>query len=595
MGRDRCNAGAAAGTGAWPAGPGQLLLALLLALTLCLLLPHAAVANAATSGTDVGADIYLHGRLASGEPLVASRAGGLHISGQAAACVNCHRRSGFGGTEGLIVIPPITARYLFFDARNPSAEDLDLPYVGGMRSDRVPYTEQTLERAIREGLGVNGKPLNYLMPHYALSPAEMSALIGYLHRMDRRTARGVTHNVLHFATIITPDADPKKSAGMLDVLQRFFDDKNLAPVGPTPRMRSSRKFRFMVNPHWQLHVWQLKGAPSTWRKQLDDYLAREPVLAVVSGMAGTEWRPVHRFCEERALPCLFPNVEAPPPDADRDFYSLYFSRGVYLEADLMADRLLMPVHGAPVRTVRQVYRAGDTGALAATALATELRRHGVKVKNIVLPRDLPQGRVARAIRRAFANTDTAVLWLRPDDLAALGKVPDKLPSVYASGLLGGLERAPLPAAWRQHVQLTYPFDLPDKRRINVDFAFGWFRIRKVPVVAPQVQADTYLACQVLAGAVRRMVDTFVPEYLVERIEDMIDTRIITGYYPHLTLAQAQRFASKGGYVVHFDGAQGSKVSADEGWTVPLSETGLDKGSEDGGHARATALAAGQTR
>ena len=34
------------------------------------------------------------------------------------------------------------------------------------------------------------------------------------------------------------------------------------------------------------------------------------------------------------MPCLFPNVEAPPASADDDFYTLYFSRGVLLEAGL---------------------------------------------------------------------------------------------------------------------------------------------------------------------------------------------------------------------------------------------------------------------
>ena len=36
----------------------------------------------------------------------------------------------------------------------------------------------------------------------------------------------------------------------------------------------------------------------------------------------------------------------------------------------------------------------------------------------------------------------------------------------------------------------------------------------------------------------------------------------------LALATRQHFASKGGYIVHFDGAQGTVLVADTPWTVP---------------------------
>ena len=134
--------------------------------------------------------------------------------------------------------------------------------------------------------------------------------------------------------------------------------------------------------------------------------------------------------------------------------------------------------------------------------------------------------------------------------------------------MGGLERSPLPPGWRERTRIAYPFALQDQRRVNVDYAFGWFAIRHIPVVAEQVQADTFLACGLLAETLKHMVDTFVPDYLVERVEDMIDHRIITGYYPHLTLAPGQRFASKGGYIAHFAEPEGPRLLADGGWIIP---------------------------
>ena len=525
------------------------------------------VVAAAGPSADPGEAIYLRGVLGSGKPLTASRGGGIHLAGAEAACVNCHRRSGFGSKEGRTVIPPITGRYLSHP-RAATLDDLDLPFVESVRNtDREPYADATVARAIRDGLDSEGKPLDYLMPRYALDDKDMAALIGHLKRLDKRKEPGVTNAVLHFATIVTPDADPVKRRGMLDVMNQFFADRNAAQVGPAPRLLSTRKMMFRVKRHWQLHVWELKGPASTWEGQLKQDFAREPVLAVISGLGGKDWAPVHAFCEDAAVPCLFPNVEAPPPGADHDFYSLYFSKGVELEAALIADSILKPEDGKPAKTVWQVYRTGDSGQTGAETLAAALRQRGVTVRSHALPAGASGQGVDKAIASA-GGADALVLWLRPPDIEALGTAPATPATVYLSGLMGGLERAPLPQSWRARTRLAYPFALPEQRLVGVDFAFGWFRIRKIPVVAEQVQADTYLACGLLEETLHYMTDTFVPDYLVERVEDSLDHRIVTGYYPHLTLGQGQRFASKGGYVVNFPEVQGTQLIAGSAWRVP---------------------------
>ncbi|MBB2930215.1 c-type cytochrome [Paraburkholderia silvatlantica] len=518
----------------------------------------------ATAGS-AGEALYQQGILSSGEPLEAMHDGGVHLQGAAAACMNCHRRSGLGSKEGNSSIPPITWRYLV-EPRAQNPEEVDLPYVPGMRAEREPYTDATIARAIREGIDSEGKPLSSLMPQYALNDTDMQALIGYLKHLDRRRPPGITDTVLHFATIITPDADPVKRAGMLDVLTHYFADKNVFPLGAVPPLRSSRKMMFMVNRRWELHVWELKGPPDTWREQLTRFLAQQPVFAVVSGIGGKNWAPVHDFCEQEALPCLFPNVEV-PVEADHDFYSVYFSKGVLLESGLIAARIVEEAGakeaGAPTH-VWQVYRAGDNGERGAQALATALKAHGIAVSEHALA---PGESVAHAMQ-GIPRPDVLVLWLRPPDVAALARIPPATHTVFMSGLMGGLDSIPLPANWRDVTRLAYPFDLPEGRRVRVDYAFGWFSIRQIPMVAPQVQADTYLACGLLAETLSHMVDAFVRDYLVERIQDMLERRILTGYYPRLTLAPGQTFASKGGYIVRFAGPDHIKLVADGDWIVP---------------------------
>ena len=545
-----------------------------LALVQCVLLAalivpagraHSAPSAPPVTTVSTGQAIFQKGVLGSGEPLEAMHDGGVNLRGAAAACMNCHRRSGLGSREGTSSIPPITGRYLVHP-RADSPDDLDIPYVPSMRTNREPYTDATIARAIREGLDSEGNPLSDLMPQYALNDTDMAALIGYLKRLDQRRPAGVTDTVLHFATIITPDADPVKRRGMLDVLKQYFDDKNVFPLGATPPLRSSRKMMFMVNRRWELHVWELSGPPASWHEQLRRYLAEQPVFAVLSGLGGRNWAPVHEFCEQEAVPCLFPNVEV-PVEADRDFYSVYFSKGVLLEADLIAKRILDDASGKPgkaAKMVWQVYRAGDNGERGAEALAAALKGHGIAVSNRALA---PGDSVARAMH-GISRSDVLLLWLRPPDVAALGHTPPPSDTVFMSGLLGGLDSTPLSASWRDVTRVAYPFDLPEGRRVRVDYAFGWFSIRKIPMVAPQVQADTYLACGLLAETLSHMVDVFERDYLIERIQDMLERRILTGYYPRLTLAPGQHFASKGGYIVRFAGPDPVRIVADGDWLVP---------------------------
>jgi hypothetical protein len=527
-----------------------------------LVAPHTWAQEAHASA---GEAIYRRGVLPSAEPLTGTRESDLRISGAAAACVNCHRRSGLGEIEGRISIPPISGPYLFHP-RAKDRDDLDLPYVEAIRPDRDPYTDATLARAIRAGIGADGRPLSYLMPHYTLSDADMATLIGYLKGLTPASVRGVGDSVLHFATIITPDADPVKRRGMLDVLQHFFADKDAFSRAESPRLRSSHRMMFKANRRWLLHVWELSGPPGTWVQQLREHLAREPVLAVISGLGGKTWAPVHEFCEAAAVPCLFPNVDLPVV-AEQDFYSLYFSKGVLLEAELIASRLTEDAGAAAPGRVVQVFRPDDIGLPAAQAVRAALSGGTVRV----VQRPLGAGAAAEALAKVLKDVgpqDALVLWLRPADLAGLARIPVRASGVFVSSLMGGMSNAPLPAPWRKVARLSYPFDLPDQRRIRMDYPLGWFRIRQIPVVDERVQADTYLACGLLAETLSHMADSFIPDYLVERLEGLLEHRILTAYYPRLALAPNQRFASKGGYIVHFADLAGGQLVADSDWIVP---------------------------
>src|SRR5205807_10077883 len=117
-----------------------------------------------------------------------------------------------------------------------------------------------------------------------------------------------------------------------------------------------------------------------------------------------------------------------------------FSRGVLLEAQLIARELAAAGGGG---RVVQVFRAGDVGEAAARALEAARAGSGRQVVNHALKAHGPPQELARALREAGA-ADALVLWLRPADLGALEHLKVPTPRVWISGEMGGLERAPLP-------------------------------------------------------------------------------------------------------------------------------------------------------
>lgn len=531
----------------------------------CILLLLAFAANAELATNNQAEKLYREGVLPSGQPLIATRENGINIEGVGAACVSCHRRSGLGTQEGRYVIPPIIGKYLFKSAEK-NLEDMNLPHVSGYRSNRNGYTDVTLARAIRDGIDADGKQLNYLMPRFKLDDATMTMLISYLKGLTSSTVPGVTDDTLHFATIITSDADHIKRDGMLEVLNQFFVDKNSFIRGGNKPMRASKEVMYRVTRKWQLHVWELTGSPETWNQQLKAKLAAEPVYAVISGLGGKTWAPIHQFCEQTNLPCLFPNIDVPVV-AENDFYPLYFSKGVFLEAELISHQLAKNESNSHIKRVVQVFREGDIGEVAAKTMSPLLMSARQESVNVTLKTNEPSKELFQIFQNIGAE-DALVLWLRPEDIAMLPNYRFKTDEVYFSGLMAGLEKSPIPATWYTQAKMAYPFDLPEMRKVRMNFPLTWLKIKHIPIVDERIQSDTYLACGILAETLNEMLDSFVRDYLIERVEVMLSRRVITGYYPRLGLAPEQRFATKGGYIVHFTGQNGGQLVKDTDWVAP---------------------------
>jgi hypothetical protein len=293
------------------------------------------------------------------------------------------------------------------------------------------------------------------------------------------------------------------------------------------------------------------------------------VFAVLSGVAKGGWQPIHDFCERSSLPCLFPITDLPVID-EGDFYSLYFSRGMTLEADAISEHLA--ADGRQPGPVVQVYRRGDPRAeAAAAALRKRMEATGRALRDVSF--DGPEASLAAfwPSTLALAAGGTAVLWVEPGDLGdALAAPLDPGPQrIYLSTTLYGVERGRIATEALSRVFLVHPQDLPSALGVRLARSTGWLKAKRIyQPNALQVQGNAVFALRVVGEAIRTIRGYYLRDYLIERIEHMLDNSLFTSVYPTVTLAPGQRFVSKGTYITQFAGQDGGQLTAVTPWVFP---------------------------
>jgi hypothetical protein len=412
------------------------------------------------------------------------------------------------------------------------------------------------------------------MPRYQLSDEDLGHLVAYLQSLSGASAPGVTRSEIHFATVVAEGVAREKRRAMLDVMRAYVRRKNADTMGLLQRPGHSAFYdeeSYAPLRQWVLHVWELKGAEETWGKQLDAFYRERPVFALLGGVADGGWQPVHDFCEREEVPCLFPNTDLPvaaPPGA----YTLYFSKGLTVEAEALARHLREQMRPESPARILQIFRAESGGPAPARALRSALQQQGMEVpRERMIPR-------AQKLTRDFwerllegERPSALILWLDDADLETLNSVRASavgtVRQVYLSSSLLKAAQQPL-TSLRDRVYLTYPYALPQGREPNLHRARAWLRSRGIGGAHERIQLNTYFALSVADYSLMRLAGNFFRNYFVECVEQETESTPNPGVFPRLSLGPGQRFASKGSYIVKpSDGAQGGSEAA-SGWLIP---------------------------
>lgn len=539
---------------------------------------------AAKYDAKLGERIYREGVLPGGGPVRATVQGDIEVEGTQFNCATCHRRSGFGSSEGAAFVPPVTNSFLYRE-KYPRGAELyrrlfqevqPRRFRARVRDPRTrpAYTNETLVAALTEGLDPTGRELDPLMPRYRLSNDDAGHLIAYLKSLASSPVPGVSRSAIHFATVVTEGVEPEKRRAMLDVMDAYLRWKNAdtrrllrRPV----RAESYQEDFYGTYREWVLHVWELKGPAETWPAQLDALYRQQPVFALLGGIGEGDWQPVHDFCERSEVPCLFPQT-ALPVVSHEGAYNLYLTKGLTVEAEALARHLRGGAGAAGATRIVQVYRNKGGGLVLARAFGRELRARGSSdVRERVI-------RGAQKLTPDFwknvlegERPSALVLWLGDEDLETLDSAQTSMATVRQIYLSYGLLKESPPRSLkslRDKVYLTYPYALPQAETPHVYRVRAWLRSRGAKALHERIQLNTYFVLAVADHSLMKLAGNFSRDYFVETIEHETESALNPGVFPRLSLGPGQRFASKGSYIVKLsDGAQGGLEPA-SGWIIP---------------------------
>jgi len=507
--------------------------------------------------------IYREGILPSGEALQAVVKGDIPVVGTAFSCVSCHLRSGLGSLEGGVITPPTTGKKLYqplYPGRERThSERKNVPTYFQSIARRPAYTDETLAAALRMGIGPEGQELNSVMPRYFLDDRDMGILISYLKSLSAESSPGVTEATLRFATIVTEGVSAEDREAMLAPLQTYVAARNNQSKNYQTRAKYGVFAEEMDLSYRKLSlsVWELKGPAETWRAQLEEYYRKEPVFALLGGIAAGEWKPIHVFSEEHRIPCIFPITDF-PVISETDWYTLYFSKGIYQDGEAVANHLARMEQLSAESSVLQLVQNSRAGRAAQAGFEStwqELGRRPPVTISLTAGETIAKDFLQRLVERE--KPAVILLWTDASAMPALEKLaaPAARPQrIYLSSSLlkQGLWTIPEPV--RDIAFMAYPYRLPQEEAAYSNYARGLLRGKNTPIDDRRISTRMYSLVRLMTEIFMHIQRHYYRDYFLDVISMLSDQKYPD--YVRLSFGPGQRYASKGCYIVQL--TQGPK-------------------------------------
>jgi hypothetical protein len=530
----------------------------------------------------LGERMYRDGVLPSGKPMLTLIKGEPSIPGTTYACAGCHLRSGLGALEDNVYSPSVNGRKLF--------RPLYRTYKGIEQSQTPPlrpaYTDETLAAVIRSGKDPAGRVLNDVMPRYILGDRDAMILVNYLKSLSSQFSPGVTDTSLRFATIITDDAIPQERDAMLASLEAFLrlvNTKANSFKAPQTRLMAEIMLRqdmpgsrVFAKKNFFLSRWVLKGPAKTWRVQLEEYSRKEPVFALLGGITKGDWKPIHQFCEDNRIPCLFPNTDF-PVISDKDWYTLYLSKGYYQEGESVARYLNSKDHMIKGKAIVQIVRASHEGQALSVGFQQTWKDFGQRAPVTIT---LPPGKIlSKDLLDQVLSSEKPTVLIIWDDYKALPALESiaedkrRPESVFVSSRYMGNSIWTLKEQIRDYTYITYPFSfspvVPQESMGQKPQSDLKMTLREADIPLKdnrqKIMQLTDSMTRLLMSWLMDMNGNYYRDYLLDVAGTMMDQPY--PLYKRISFGPVQRYASRGCYIVQLSKGDRPELVKKSDWEI----------------------------